>query len=616
MNDNDVKSRLDDLHENTDTLLSHQRRIHLKKVERERNWLIWHDHSGLGNKGFLLFLVREMYDPAVHLTDGELQTKCGLSKKVQSIIEQPRLYMMGMAGSSDADQLAFTSTRRECLRGLNQPVQHNGIDIHDNMRFMNGDNPSVEFEDGTQKGGHLGCPGCDGDIRMADDYEYMSQRRYKSLEEKKRLVLSGVLGKKGGVKPFDKLKVEDLRKELQARGESSDGLKKDLHQRLTDILGGTTKLPALIHSYNNDHTELSDLNLSQYEVLFFEPLHCCLNHIEHILTELPTHISDVETLILLKETISASLNKQKLRCVDYRRALLQLTVRLAMNENVDENVRDLLTTFCEMMHMYYAYEDQRNPRQILRLYNVTLKHSQAFREVLTPPQTMTYRKMFGIYYHQIIDHAPFTYRLVCLRSINAELFERFFDRIEDITRKTWSKRSEDLIPNAFLHIQGEESQEEDQDVVVNQERELSKIAKHLSKPQNSIFKKSFLLKNSRMWQAHVKKISDYIDVDKGWWKWHDDGSIEFFDGTDEPTTRPCGPNLYPFRSNSIKSIQKHLDDTWDECIKKPEDLPLFKLIDVEGKVVFKRNVESVTATEDDMECRNGNYCICIVQCQV
>ena len=65
------------------------------------------------------------------------------------------------------------------------------------MRFMNGDNPSVEFEDGTfrvllqvtillsgksensefefedgtQKGDHRGCVGCDGDMRNSFDFE-------------------------------------------------------------------------------------------------------------------------------------------------------------------------------------------------------------------------------------------------------------------------------------------------------------------------------------------------------------------------------------------------------------------------------------------------------------
>jgi hypothetical protein len=124
-----------------------------------------------------------------------------------------------------------------------------------------------------------------------------------------------------------------------------------------------------------------------------------------------------------------------------------------------------------MMGTYYAYASKRSPRQVLRLHNLALKHSLAFKSVLTPPKTMSYRKMFGIYYHAIVDHAPFLYRLICLRSINAELFERFFDRIDDITRKTWSKHAEDLISNAFLHIQGEDAQEEDNDVMATQERE-------------------------------------------------------------------------------------------------------------------------------------------------
>ena len=46
------------------------------------------------------------------------------------------------------------------------------------MRFMNGDNPSVEFEDGTQKGGHFGCSGCGGDMRRAYEYDYMAYQKY------------------------------------------------------------------------------------------------------------------------------------------------------------------------------------------------------------------------------------------------------------------------------------------------------------------------------------------------------------------------------------------------------------------------------------------------------
>lgn len=62
------------------------------------------------------------------------------------------------------------------------------------------------------------------------------------------------MGKKRGIKPFDKLKVADLKIELHARGASTDGIKPALQKQLVDILSGTVKLPALIHTYNTDHT--------------------------------------------------------------------------------------------------------------------------------------------------------------------------------------------------------------------------------------------------------------------------------------------------------------------------------------------------------------------------
>jgi len=45
----------------------------LKEVERTRHWLIWHDHAGVGRNGLLL--LRELYDPAVHLTSEDFMAK-------------------------------------------------------------------------------------------------------------------------------------------------------------------------------------------------------------------------------------------------------------------------------------------------------------------------------------------------------------------------------------------------------------------------------------------------------------------------------------------------------------------------------------------------------------
>lgn len=96
---------------------------------------------------------------------------------------------------------------------------------------------------------------------------------------------------------------------------------------------------------------------------------------------------------------------------------------------------------------------------MLRLYNISFRHGQGIQKLLTPPKELTLGKLCAIYYHGAVDHAPLLYRLVCLRSICAELFERYFDRIEEITRKTWNKHIEDLVLNAYLHIQAEDAVE-------------------------------------------------------------------------------------------------------------------------------------------------------------
>ncbi|KXJ06772.1 hypothetical protein AC249_AIPGENE6628 [Exaiptasia diaphana] len=139
----------------------------------------------------MLFLLWELYDPAVHLSNQEYLEKHDTRVDVQSKIESPHLYMLGVSGSSDANHLMFLPTRRECLMDLSTPISTDeGIRIQDKMRMMNGDSPAVELEDGTQKGGHKGCTGCD--MRNGYDYEYMTYRPYKSLQENQALVLNGI----------------------------------------------------------------------------------------------------------------------------------------------------------------------------------------------------------------------------------------------------------------------------------------------------------------------------------------------------------------------------------------------------------------------------------------
>ena len=167
----------------------------LKHFQRTRHWLLWHDHSTLANFGHILFCVRELYDPAIHLTRQEVLNITNKDIDVQASIEEPQVYMLGQSKSTIEDQMKFVPTRQEDLRVMHHPITtENGVEVHDVMRFMNGDNPAAEMEDGTQHGGSYGCPGCDTNINNSADLEYSLQRKYKTLETKNKLILSGPAG--------------------------------------------------------------------------------------------------------------------------------------------------------------------------------------------------------------------------------------------------------------------------------------------------------------------------------------------------------------------------------------------------------------------------------------
>ena len=134
----------------------------------------------------MLFLVKEVYDPAVHLTNQEYKEKHGgKGVDVQSTIEVPHLYMLGASGAKDSDQLAFVPTKELQFTEINRNSDDTAsVTLTEKMRFMNGGNAAVEFEDGTQKGGHFGCSGCSGDMRRAYEYDYMAYQMYALKKNK------------------------------------------------------------------------------------------------------------------------------------------------------------------------------------------------------------------------------------------------------------------------------------------------------------------------------------------------------------------------------------------------------------------------------------------------
>ena len=111
-----------------------------------------------------------------------------------------------------------------------------------------------------------------------------------------------------------------------------------------------------------------------------------------------------------------------------------------------------------------------------------------------------------------------------------------------------------------------------------------------------------MTKRPKVWQAHLSKISDFLKPGpEVWWKWREDGSVEFFDAPGEPNSREQGPQLNHFRSRNISTICKSLEETWKRCTCDPDQLHLYKMRNRDGKLTYLRESLSKDKLEESHE---------------
>ena len=102
---------------------------------------------------------------------------------------------------------------------------------------------------------------------LFDDQAHSLQYCWKNLHDLQSIAISGVFGREKGVlTPFDNLRVDKLRTELQARGVEDTSMKKGvLRDMLDNILRGVMRVPALL--LTDPIQLLTCLNLHNYEVV-------------------------------------------------------------------------------------------------------------------------------------------------------------------------------------------------------------------------------------------------------------------------------------------------------------------------------------------------------------
>ena len=92
--------------------------------------------------------------------------------------------------------------------------------MHDVKCFFHCDEPEQQFESGEQRGGNNGCSSCSGDSCRYRDLTCSLRNPHLSLEDRCSIVRSGPAGRrrrKGGIRPFKDMAVEELRNECVAR---------------------------------------------------------------------------------------------------------------------------------------------------------------------------------------------------------------------------------------------------------------------------------------------------------------------------------------------------------------------------------------------------------------
>lgn len=310
--------------------------------------------------------------------------------------------------------------------------------------------------------------------------------------------------KKGETNPFQKLRKEEIAVELEYHNIWTDKeTKSELSNILTQKLHGICRPPALM--CKDPLKSAKDININNYEVLSCEPLHDITNIVQNIITELPFHVPkeiQKEFEIFSSTTIG---DKNQIKGSDARLFAVKLAKFIKTNydaSRIEEKFLSLVNSLVQIIQISYSNFSNRNPRNILRLYNQCFTFAILSRNIFGNPAKLTLRKFFGSHFHSTTVHLPETYRLFCLRSIIPEQEERSFGDLRRISLQTTNRQAKYVVDNAVLRFTIQQKINSKPDTIKKQDSVISHQANLLGKRSNSIFKEVFIQKNPLLFQAH------------------------------------------------------------------------------------------------------------------
>ena len=204
---------------------------------------------------------------------------------------------------------------------------------------------------------------------------------------------------------------------------------------------------------------------------------------------------------------------------DYRKSLL--IVAKWFSDNLPEHFfNKILLSMCNIQTINYYSKKKNSLQSILKLYPTTCQHALTIKtSLLGNINGSTARKFFGSYYHSIVKHSPFQYRLLSGYTTNTEKEESTFNSMKMFTNLPSNHHSENIIVNALVQIQAKEKLDEGKAESNYKDTIFNKIYKPIEKLQtNTIISFQIIKSYPKDYQSFLENIADFLLNANIWWK--------------------------------------------------------------------------------------------------
>ena len=101
-----------------------------------RHFVVWGDHSSILSSGYMLYTTKVLYSKDEFFTDKEMFESTCRQMDIQSIVEQPQIYIVAQCDDTIAEKLSYVPARRDDIIEMSHPLIVDGVLLNDTMRFF------------------------------------------------------------------------------------------------------------------------------------------------------------------------------------------------------------------------------------------------------------------------------------------------------------------------------------------------------------------------------------------------------------------------------------------------------------------------------------------------